>query len=42
MKFSENEYLDAPQQKKIQQKDQFFFGIFSAFLAKKQSKLTKN
>ena len=40
MKFSENEYVDASQQKKIQQKKiQLIY--FVAFLAKKLSKLIK-
>ena len=38
MKFSETEYVDASQQKKIKQKNHIFFGFFD----QKHSKLIKN
>ena len=42
LKFSEIWYVNASQQKKIQQKTIFRFCHFLVFFVKKQSKLTKN
>ena len=41
MKFSEIRYVDASQQKKIQQKNNFYFGIFWPFCLPKNAKIDK-